>query len=154
MSCVVILYVNSGIYSLTSTPNDRFLRNFSRRVYLLSEILSEICWEEIARKYFFFFIFRFDIWPGILTPPLNLISQHTTYWITATSRGMMYTSLKSQLKLKHLNLDLISADYHLPWFQQDYLKLDMFFAYYILMDSLLISWSLKLQNVIVLEIYC
>ena len=29
MLCVLILYMNCGIYSLKSTPNDRFLRSFS-----------------------------------------------------------------------------------------------------------------------------
>ena len=35
MLCVLILYISGEIYSLKSTPNDKF--------YLLSEILPEIC---------------------------------------------------------------------------------------------------------------
>ena len=63
MLCVLILYMSGGTYSLKSTPNDRFLRNFSWQFYLLSEFLPEICWEEVAEEIFFFY-FRFDVWPG------------------------------------------------------------------------------------------
>ena len=34
-------------------------------VYLPSESLPEICWEENAEEMFFFFIFSFDAWPTI-----------------------------------------------------------------------------------------
>ena len=34
---------SGGTYSLKSTPNYRFLRNFSWKFYLLSEFLPEIC---------------------------------------------------------------------------------------------------------------
>ena len=44
-----------------------FEKFFSWQIYLLSEFLPEICWEKIARKIFFFFIFRFDAWSGIRT---------------------------------------------------------------------------------------
>ena len=58
----MILYVSSGTYSLTSTPNDRFFfeKLFHGKFYLL----SEICWEKIAEEIFFFsyfLIFRFDV---------------------------------------------------------------------------------------------
>ena len=48
MMCVLILYIIGGTYSLKSTPNDKFLRNFSWQFELLSEFFPEICWEEIA----------------------------------------------------------------------------------------------------------
>ena len=51
-----------------------FLRSFSFQFYLLSEFLPEICWEEV-----FFYILRFDVWPGVWTQALCLISQHITY---------------------------------------------------------------------------
>ena len=35
-----------------SIPNDRFFRSFSWQFYLLSEILPEICREEVAEKIF------------------------------------------------------------------------------------------------------
>ena len=50
-----------------------------RFIYLLSELLPEICWEEKAEEIYIFFIFRFTAWPGIRTRALGLISQHTTY---------------------------------------------------------------------------
>ena len=39
----VNFYISGGTYSLKSTPNDRFLRNFSWQFYLLLEFLPEIC---------------------------------------------------------------------------------------------------------------
>ena len=68
MLCALILYISGGTYSLKSTPNDRFLRSF----FLLSEILSDICWEEIAEEIFSYF--RFDFWPEVWHT-----NQHTTY---------------------------------------------------------------------------
>ena len=61
---IAVTYISGGIYSLKSTPNDRFfLRNFSWQLYLLSEFLPEICWKEIAEK--FLFVFCFCVWPGV-----------------------------------------------------------------------------------------
>ena len=60
MLYALILYISGGIYSLTWTPNDGFLRNLFMAGLLLSEFLSEICWEEIAEE-IFFFIFHFDV---------------------------------------------------------------------------------------------
>ena len=58
MLCVLILYISGGAYSLKSTLNADFLRNFSWQFYLLSEFLPEICWEEIAEEIFFsYFVF-------------------------------------------------------------------------------------------------
>ena len=87
MLCALILYMSDRTYSLTSTPNDRFLRNFSWQFYLLSEFFPEICWEEVAEE--IFFIFRFDALIGIRTRALRLISQHTTYLTTATSNRIL-----------------------------------------------------------------
>ena len=56
MLCALILYVSAGIYSLTSTANNKFLFEtfFHGKYYLLPE--------EIAEEIFFiFFIFRFDV---------------------------------------------------------------------------------------------
>ena len=51
--------------NLTSTPSDRFLRNLTRQVYLLSGFFSEICWKEVTEENFSYFIF--DDWPGVRT---------------------------------------------------------------------------------------
>ena len=50
-------------YSLKSTPNDRFLRNFSWQFYLLLEFLPEICWEEIAEEILFVWCLACDPTP-------------------------------------------------------------------------------------------
>ena len=57
---------------------DRFFEKlFMGIFYLLLEFLPEICWEEIAEE--IFFVFCFDVWRGVRTLALRLISQHTTY---------------------------------------------------------------------------
>ena len=71
--------MSGGTYNLTSTLNNRFLRNFCMTGLLLSEILPEICWKEIAKD-ILFFILRFDAWRGIRTRSLSLINQHATKW--------------------------------------------------------------------------
>ena len=70
---VLILYVIGETYSLTSSTNDRFLSYF--QLYLLSEFISEICWEEIAEEIYFFHI---SYWCLAKAWALRLISQHTT----------------------------------------------------------------------------
>ena len=51
---MLILYINSGTYSLKSTPKNRFfLRHFSWQFYLLSELLADICWGEEAKEIFY-----------------------------------------------------------------------------------------------------
>ena len=65
---------------LKSTPNDRFFEKlFMAILFLLTEFLPEICWEEIAEE--ILFVFYFDVRPGAL----RLTSQHTTYYTTATA---------------------------------------------------------------------
>ena len=62
-----------------------FLETFHGNFYLLSKFLPEICWEKIAEE--ILFVFRFDVWLGTRTLGFRLISQHTTYYTTATSRA-------------------------------------------------------------------
>ena len=87
MLCALISYVSSGINCLTSTPNERFLRNFFMAgLFTLRVFAGNLQWgNRRGNFFFFFFIFRFDAWPGIRTRTLHLISQHTAYYITATS---------------------------------------------------------------------
>ena len=64
MSRALILYKSGGTYSITSTPNDRFLGNYSLQLYfyLLLEFLTEICWEEVAEEIFsYFFVLMSDL---------------------------------------------------------------------------------------------
>ena len=60
-----------------------FWRNFPLQFYLLSEFLPAICWDEIAEK--MIFLFLFEMWPRAWTLALSLISQHITYLTTTTS---------------------------------------------------------------------
>ena len=63
MLCVLILNISGGIYSLKATPNDRFFEKlFMAILFLLSDFLPEICWEEIAEE--ILFVFRFEV-PGV-----------------------------------------------------------------------------------------
>ena len=56
MLCALILYISGGIYSLKSTPNDRFFEKLFMAIFIwLSEFLPEICWEQIAEEILFVF---------------------------------------------------------------------------------------------------
>ena len=51
MLCVLVLFMNGGPFSLTSTSNDRFFEKLIHdSFYLFSEFLPEICWEKIAEE--------------------------------------------------------------------------------------------------------
>ena len=78
MLCGLILYINVGTYSLKSTKNDRFLRNFCQQFYLLLGFLPKICWEGIAEKNFLYFVAMSGL--GLE----HLITQPTIYRTTAT----------------------------------------------------------------------
>ena len=54
--------MSGGIYSLKSTPNDRF---FEKLFMAISEFLPEICWEEVDEEIFSYF--RFVVWHGVWT---------------------------------------------------------------------------------------
>ena len=60
----LILYANGGAYSLTLTPNDKFLRSFSLQV------LSEICCEELPEEIFFL---------SYLVPMSDMTYEHRLY---------------------------------------------------------------------------
>ena len=72
MLCKLILYVSGRTCSLTSNPNDRFVRNF-----FMAGFCEKSAEMQSPKKYFF--MFCFDAWPGIRTRALCLISQLTTY---------------------------------------------------------------------------
>ena len=58
-----------------------FWETFHGNFYFHSELLPDICWEEIAEE--IHFVFCFDVWLGVRTLAFCLISQHTTYQTTA-----------------------------------------------------------------------
>ena len=45
--------------------------------FISLRVLPEICWEEITEE--ILLVYCFDVWPGVLTLALRLISQHITY---------------------------------------------------------------------------
>ena len=77
MLFVLILYISGGIYSLKSTPNDRFFEKLFHGNFIYSEFLPEFCCEEITEG--ILFAFCFDVWPGARIIALRLRSHHTTY---------------------------------------------------------------------------
>ena len=128
MLCALILYVSGGTYSLTSTPNNRFLRNLFtlseiyKHTYIIGHYIPSVMiidlashttyvlcvnfmhkwqdlqfkvdserlvfWEAFPWQFLLYsqsycqkilYVFCFDVWPGIWTLALRLISQHTTY---------------------------------------------------------------------------
>ena len=60
-------------------------------IYLLSEFFQKTAERKSPKKYFF--IFRFDGWPGIRTRALRLIIQHTTRYNTATITCLLLLGL-------------------------------------------------------------
>ena len=64
MLCVLILYISGGIYSLNTTPNDRFFEKHFMAVFLIYS--QSFCQKSAERKSpkKYFFVFCFDVWPG------------------------------------------------------------------------------------------
>ena len=65
------------------------LRNFSWQFYLLSNILTEICWEEIAEE--ILIVFCFDVWPGALTLAFRIIPTRPRRLQTSTKTVFFFT---------------------------------------------------------------
>ena len=80
--------------------------------YLFSEFLPEICWEEIAEK--ILFVFYFDVWPGVRTLALCLISQHTTYY------GDFQQDIHNSLKYQSFSIVYTMLARVLEWFGFEY----------------------------------
>ena len=59
-----------------------FWEAFHSNFILLSEFWPEIYWGEVAEEIFSYI--HFDVWPGVWTRALLVISQHTTYQTKAT----------------------------------------------------------------------
>ena len=74
--CVNFIHKWRDLQFKVDSKRHIFLRNFSWQFYLFSEVLPEICREEIVKV--ILFVFYFDVWPGVRTLALRLISQHTT----------------------------------------------------------------------------
>ena len=71
------LYIRDGTYGLKATPNDRcFEQHFMAILFTFRDFARNLLRGSRRRK---IFVFYFNVWPGALTVPLRLISQHTTY---------------------------------------------------------------------------
>ena len=76
--CVKFLYVSGGTYSLTSTPNDIFLRNFFMVVLFTLRVFANNLLRGSRRRNIFHISFlTTDL--GYEPRLLRLISRHTTY---------------------------------------------------------------------------
>ena len=89
--CVNFLYISGGTYSLKSTPNDRFWETIHGHFFIYSQSFCQKSAERKSPKKYFF-VFRFDVWPGTRTLAFRLINQHTTYKATVTSSHIVCKS--------------------------------------------------------------
>ena len=78
MLCALILYVRGGTYSLTSTPNDRFLRNFFMAGLFTLRVFARNLLRGSRRRNIFH-IFIFDDWPEVRTQAFA--SNKSTHYI-------------------------------------------------------------------------
>ena len=74
--CVNFIHKWRDLQFKVDSERQIFWETFHGNFYLLSDILPEICWAEIAEE--ILFIFYFDVWTGAWTLAFRLISQHTT----------------------------------------------------------------------------
>ena len=79
--CMLICSEGRGSYSLMSSPNYRFLRNFSGKFFTYSPgFARNPLW---GRNIFSYLVLLSDLWFG--TETSCLLSQHTTHKTTVTS---------------------------------------------------------------------
>ena len=78
MMCEAILHMGFRIYSLTSTPIDRWDFLEALLFYLLLEFLPEICWEDAAEEIFFSYFVLLQMFELAS----RLVGQDSTYYIT------------------------------------------------------------------------
>ena len=81
----------------------------SWKFYLISEFSADICWEKVTEEIILFSYFRSDVWFGVWTVVLLLVSQYTTYWIAAAS---------SYPKLLHFIPQAVFVAYHTNYYSQ------------------------------------
>ena len=79
MLCTLILYESGGTYSLTSAPNDRFLRNFFMAGLFDSQSFCQKSAERKSPKKYFFSYFHFW-WLTWDTNPRQLRHIHNNVW--------------------------------------------------------------------------
>ena len=75
--CVNFIHKWWDLQLIVDSERQIFWETFHGNLYLLSEFLQKICWEEISAE--ILFVFCFDVWPVARTLAFRLISQHTIY---------------------------------------------------------------------------
>ena len=104
--CVNFIHKRRDLQLKVESERQIFWETFHGYFIFLSELLPEICWEEIGEEVLF--VFDFDVWPGARTLTLRLISQHTTLTSKCITR---YISINKSNKK---NLSFINFNY--IWF--------------------------------------
>ena len=90
---VLILYLNGGTYSWKSTSNDKFSRNFSWKFcFYFQNFSQKSAGKEDAKEIFISYFVLLDMYDWRLKS--RFISQHTTYWRTATFTGYIVNVLE------------------------------------------------------------
>ena len=65
VSCNTYVYMSGRTYSVKSTPNNRFLRNFSWQIIFYTQsFFQKFDLRQTLKKYVFIFRLVGDIWPG------------------------------------------------------------------------------------------
>ena len=101
MFCALILYVSGETYSLTSTPNDRFLRNFVMAGLVTLRVFARnLQREEIAKEIYIFFHISFwcltcDTNPGFMSnkPTHHLLYYDNFFILPYWNHLLLYTQM-------------------------------------------------------------
>ena len=94
----VVLYIGDETYTLISTPKETFHGNF---IYSHSFCQKSAERRKSRRKCFF--IFCSDVWLGVWTLALCLISQHTNYGTTATAIWHLFSQISMRKLISFRN---------------------------------------------------
>ena len=81
--CVNFIHKWRDLQFKVDSEQQIFLRNFSWQFYLLSELLPEICWEEIAKEIrISFWCLAWDANPGLSSnKPTHYLLDHSLAWV-------------------------------------------------------------------------
>ena len=107
MLCVLILCISGGTYCLKATPNNRFFEKLFMAILFTLRVSARNMLRGNRRRNTFRISF-WCVWPGTRTLVFRLISQHTTYWTTATSRIALRKRKNQVFTYTRIWSDLIS----------------------------------------------
>ena len=99
MLCALILYVSGETYSLTSTPNEIFFRNFTWQFCLIPEFLPEICWEDVAEEIFAFWCLNWGLNRGFMSnKPTHYLLEYGDFKLSEFCRQCKFKFLRDMQK--------------------------------------------------------